>query len=249
MMTRNLPDKDFHFGYLSWDTKYFGILSAKLELTGEVDQENQVAVFEFVEKYDFITIVNHKNRAYNNQWIGRCTSAFLTDINIQLTKRVLTHSLDQGVIVNNNMPRNNRIIEIAKESFEYSRFFNDPFLPQEQARNIYVHWTDCAFNKEDRYFVTCVRGGTIAGYLIFSIEESVGVIEIIAVDRAYQGQGVGRSLIASLDSLLGSLGIENVRVGTQIENSAAISFYASLGFRYDNCKSIYHWWHRYDGGK
>ena len=142
----------------------------------------------------------------------------------------------------NYFPRNKQVIEITKKTFIYSRFFNDPKLPKEQASSIYCNWTENAFNKEDKYFIISEREGQIAGFILFSFQKENCVIELIAVDEKYQGQRVGKSLIHCMESYVIKKGAKKIKVGTQLNNSSAINFYTFMGFKYVYCRSIYHLW-------
>ncbi len=161
-----------------------------MNLSGIVDERGQEKIVEFCKGYDFITISNLDNIKENNHWIGNRTIAFLADMNIQFLK-VLADKLDyqdEKTYVVNSLSRNEQIVDIARKSFNHSRFFNDPKLPQEQAESIYLHWTKCAFGQENKFFVISEREGNIAGYILFSINEDSSVIELIAVDESIKAK-------------------------------------------------------------
>lgn len=239
-----MSSKNYELRLLQWDTDYFGVNSARVNLSGIVDERGQEEIIEFCKGYDFVTISNLDNIKENNQWIGKRTNAFLADINIQFLK-ILTDKpdyQDEKTYVLNSLPRNEQIVDIAVRSFDFSRFFNDPNLPQEQAKNIYLHWTECAFSQENKYFVISEREGNVAGYILFSTDEDSSVIELIAVDEKYQGQRVGKSLINTMESFVIDQRIKKIQVGTQVNNISAAQFYNATGFKYVSCVSLYHLW-------
>lgn len=241
-----LNSKSFEAYPLDWDTDYFGVKSAKVILKNNVSKVEQDEILDFCNKFDFITISNLGNNNENNVWIGKKTKAFLTDMNIQFVKHINKQSsiLDDFTNVYKCFPRNEKVLKIAQYAFLYSRFFNDPYLPKEQAKNIYIHWTECAFDKPEKYFVITERNDKIAGYLLFSIdlEDSFATIELIAVDEVFRGQNIGKSLIAGLEFFAYEKGIKSIKVGTQIDNVSAVRFYNACGFEYVSCNSIYHNW-------
>lgn len=232
---------------LQWDTDYFGVKSARVNLTGGViDKEHQNRIIEFSKNFNFITISNLNNIKENNQWLGSRTNAFMADMNVQFLK-VLEDKMDyqdESTYVVNNFTRNENIIKIARDAFQYSRFFNDPNLPQKLAKNIYLHWTECAFSQDNKYFTVFDRVGQIAGYILFSLnmKEESSVIELIAVDEKYQGQRVGRTLINAMEAFVREKGIKKIKVGTQVDNISAVQFYSAVGFKYASCGSVYHLW-------
>ncbi len=239
-----MSENNYECKFLEWDTEYFGVKSARVNLLGDVDERGQEDILSFCKNYDFVTIANFENRNENNLWIGEKTAAFLTDVNIQFVKEL--HSLekhsDDNTNVTNNLPPNEEILKIAKKSFKYSRFYNDPNLSESKSQNVYLHWTEGAFQKDSKYFVICEREDNIAGFLLFSSEETFVTVELIAVDEAYQGQGVGKALIKAMESFVLDKDINKIKVGTQMNNIPAVQFYSKMGFTYVNCGSIYHIW-------
>lgn len=239
-----MSENNYECKFLEWDTDYFGVKSARVNLLGDVEEKGQEDILSFCKNYDFVTIANFENRNENNLWIGKNTAAFLVDVNIQFVKELHSlekHSDDNTYVINNLLP-NEEILEIAKKSFRYSRFFNDPNLTDNKSQNVYLHWTEGAFQKDSKYFVICEREDKIAGFLLFSSEESFVTVELIAVDEAYQGQGVGKALIKAMESFVLDKDINKIKVGTQMNNIPAVQFYSKMGFTYVNCGSIYHIW-------
>ena len=239
-----MSEKNYECKLLEWDTDYFGFKSARVNLLGNINEKGQEDILSFCKNYDFVTIANFENRNENNLWIGKKTSAFLADVNVQFVKELdySEQRRDDYTYVKNNLPVNDQILNIARKSFRYSRFFNDPNLPESKSQNIYLHWTEGAFQKDSKYFVICEREDKIAGFLLFSSEESFVTVELIAVDEAYQAQGVGKALIKAMESFAYDKDINKIKVGTQVNNIPAVQFYSKMGFTYVNCGSIYHIW-------
>lgn len=73
---------------LDWDSDYFGVKSAKVNLYKEISKQDQKKIIKNSTKFEFITISNLNNNNINNAWIGEDTDAFLTDMNVQLSKKV-----------------------------------------------------------------------------------------------------------------------------------------------------------------
>ncbi len=231
------------------DTEYFGVASAKVTLNKACkESQRQNELLRFLQNFAFITIINKANDPLNNLWLGRKTNAFLTDMNMQLIKKVTVtekHDQDEGsLVIVDNLPENNRIVKIAEATFEFSRFLNDPYLPAEKARYIYADITKNAFGKAGRFFVIFKTADTIAGFLLFSINESTtsSVIELLAIDQNHKRRGVGRSLLRSMEHHVGKRGIHTIKVGTQLDNFHALKFYTSNGFNFFERDSIYHYW-------
>lgn len=243
---RKLSGISFDAFELLWDTEFFAVSSAKAVLKNDLEHSEQDALKGFLKEFDFVTISNLNNSNYNNIWIGTETSSFLTDMNVQLIKHIenISNDKEEKAEVFEALSENKRVMQIAKTAFKYSRFYNDPWLINEKAKNVYVHWTECAFAKQDRFFAISMREGEVAGFILFSIDSATlsATIELIAADEAYKGQKVGRSLMAGMESFIHNKGIKMIMTGTQINNSTAIRFYTSCGFKYVKCNSVYHYW-------
>ena len=245
---KRLCGRKFDAYELDWDTQYFEIPSAKVILSGSVLEEERVLLKGFIKCFEFVTISNLGNNPLNNRWIGRETGAFQTDMNVQFVKDLnyssVTH--DNTACVYEAHSYDEGVMEVARTSFKYSRFFNDPMLPVEKARNIYAHWAEGAFGKPGRYYCISERQGRVAGFLLFSIDSETlaATIELIAVDELFRGSKVGKELIAGMETLLFEKRIKSIRVGTQIDNTMAIRFYTQCGFKYTGCNSVFHLWNK-----
>lgn len=238
--------KSFEAYELEWDTTYFGVSSAKVLLKEEINSEEQNILMSFIKQFEFITIVNMGNNNSNNIWLGRDTDAFISDINIQYTKNIMPNTIDSklNAKVYNGYSTNEKILKVAEKAFKFSRFFNDPWLSKDKKSDIYVNWTNNTFHKSDKFFSIVEIRGEIAGYLIFNIniDQSCATIELIAVDEEYRGQSIGKSLVASVEKYIEKINVKILRVGTQVDNIAAMNFYNSCQFKYDNSSAIYHFW-------
>lgn len=232
---------------LKWDTDYFNISSARLDITNKLKEEEIEEIMKLCNNYEFITISNNENCNENNIWIGQMTNAFMVDMNIQFVKTDMKGLLKKtsNIVVENYFAENTDILNIAKSSFQYSRFFNDPYLPEEQKKSMYVEWVKSSFNQKNKYFIYCyTESNEIMGFILFNIEEEVSKahIELIAVADEYKGNKVGSNLMKELESFLTSKNINKIYVGTQVNNVNAINFYRKNGFMYWNCRTIYHYW-------
>ncbi|GAA3645902.1 GNAT family N-acetyltransferase [Asaccharospora irregularis] len=238
-------ERPYEWHTLEWDTNYFGVSAGKVILNIGLTEMQMCEVIKESCKYDFITIINRNNRSENNRLINIKTPAFLTDVNIQFSKSVTEcFEIALETRLESNKAEDQCILEIAKNTFGHSRFFNDVYLDLNKSKNIYLNWTRNAFKEPDKYFITVYKDNTLAGYLLFSLRASLSeaVIELIAVDKVFRGQHVGQALINKLESYLLEQNIERIRVGTQVDNLSAINFYLSKGFKCIERYSIYHYW-------
>lgn len=75
-------------------------------------------------------------------------------------------------------------------------------------------------------------GGRVVGYSVGVIEEgSKGHLISIAVEEAYRGRGLGRSLIKEFEVRVKSLGVTEVVLEVSVSNSVAVSLYKKLNYK------------------
>lgn len=226
------------------DTQYFGIPSAKVMLKDACSPVCQAELLAFMRNFEFITITNQSNNTVNNHWLGERTTSFLTDMNVQFTKKIspLEEMISSSTSVSDNFPGDEQILQIARSSFAVSRFLNDPYLPADPARCIYADITQNAFGKIGRFFVIHHTQNMIDGFLLFSISGSTAIIELVTASQNAKGRGIGKTLLKSMEWYVSKAGLESIQVGTQLANTVALKFYLSYGFGIKECNSIYHYW-------
>lgn len=242
-----MSSNSFDYSYLDWDTDFFGVSSGRIVLNDRLTDEDKILVKEFFSQNQFTVIYNENNLAENNTWLGEETVASLTDVNVQFSKKALQFStvLNEEVSISNQLAASEEILAIAEESFKYSRFFNDPYLDKEKSNKVYWNWVKSSFGKEEKYFVQYMPDGKCQGFILFSVNDSAIVIELIAVKKTTIQKGIGSQLLQSLEAYAKVLStIEEIKVGTQINNIEAVRFYTKNGYIYQSTSSVYHHWNK-----
>jgi dTDP-4-amino-4,6-dideoxy-D-galactose acyltransferase len=236
----------YHARASAIDTHYFGVPTAIVVLKqGCPPGEDLDRLLDFMQPFSLVMITNKGNNPINNHWLGRKTSAFLTDVNVQLRKKVCSPGEGQyHASISDAVVKNEQIIHLAETSFKYSRFLNDPHLQAEKARGIYADIVRNAFEKPGRFFAQYEAKGMITGFVLFSMNAQTlsATVELIAIDPNQTGRGIGPSIIRSVEHFVCQNGMETVWVGTQLDNIQALKFYTSYGFQVMECSSIYHYW-------
>lgn len=231
---------------LEWDTKYFEVKSGRVNINSDLSENQKKEIKDFCSAFEFCTIVNKNNNNKINHWLGIESKAFLSDVNIQFEKSNLKQSeeLDSTIYLTNSLDYSEDIANIARNSFEFSRFFNDPNLQQQKSRNVYHQWVLSSFNQPHKYFIYQSTEDTITGFLLFSLDEGNKAvnIELIAVNKNTKGKGIGKKLISKLEMYSLKINYDKISVGTQIKNNNAINFYQSCGFKYISSNPIFHLW-------
>lgn len=233
---------------LEWDTRYFGIDSARVELLAELSTTDQIEVMNLIEKYKFTTLVNYNFNNMNNLWLSNLENCYFVDVNVQYQKQIVNqmenYIENKSILHSKDNVIESEIIHIAQTSFNYSRFYNDPFLEKEKAMNIYVEWVKSSFKNQLKEFLIYKNESGILGFLLYSILDSQAKIELIAVKNNSLNIGIGKLLYQYLQSHLINQNIDTVIVGTQVNNIHANNFYTKCGFKMSGVSTVFHLWNK-----
>jgi ribosomal protein S18 acetylase RimI-like enzyme len=126
------------------------------------------------------------------------------------------------------------VLDIAGSAFRYSRFHLDPELGQVAADHVKREWMANYVNGSRGEDLLIARlDGRVAGFLAVigsgPADARVRAIDLVAVDRAAQGRGVGVALVdAFVSRFAGSS--KSLQVGTQVANAPSLGLYQKLGF-------------------
>jgi dTDP-4-amino-4,6-dideoxy-D-galactose acyltransferase len=227
---------------LDWDTKFFGVLSAKATLHTSVSQNQWEKLKIEFKKYQFLSILNENSNPENTQLIGRDTHAFLADINVQFEKNITTMSsvVPLNITIENCLKPNEQVLKLAH--FEYSRFLEDPELAKRGGSKLYLKWIMSCFEEKEKYFALSTNNnGDVNGFVLFSFTDLVCKIELIATSKG-EKKGIGTSLFKAVEDKSYKKGVNLIQVGTQIRNKQAMNFYHKVGCRQVGCHQIYHLW-------
>lgn len=124
------------------------------------------------------------------------------------------------------------IVDLSQGLFDQTRYALDPWMPPGAADRVVAAWVrNNLQGRADRTWLAKVDGEA-AGFLssLWRPEQGHAVIDLIAVDRRFQGKGLGRALtLAMVSHYFGTA--PKITVGTQAANLSALSLYQAAGFR------------------
>ena len=129
---------------------------------------------------------------------------------------------------------------LAARGFRFSRFHRDGRFQPGVADAIKAAWAGNFFTgKRGQLMTVAEADGRLAGFCQVLLPEGRHmVIDLVCVDQAFRGRGVGRAMIEAAGVLSGR---EHVRSGTQLVNFAALAFYRALGFRIVSAQHVFHY--------
>ena len=235
---------------LPWDTEFFGFPIARLtasELTSQSwkDAEKWCGRHRVRCLYCFLKLDFRSTR------IVEAAGGNLVDVRMVYERRGGGHgpSLMEGgkkvrVAADSDMPA----LERVAGSSHRGRFHLDPHFPREKADELYRVWIRKGrLEIKDHVLVAEDSGGVVRGYCACGRKtnpsgEMIGVIEIIGVEEAARGGGIGRDLLAAALAYFAENGIPIVQLTTQAHNIAAQRLYQRFGFLVTDCQLTYHKW-------
>jgi ribosomal protein S18 acetylase RimI-like enzyme len=94
-------------------------------------------------------------------------------------------------------------------------------------------------NTEDERTLVAERGGLTVATMRIARDGSTGSVYGLAVDPAYQGQGIGRDILTRICRRLRSEGSEQVTLEVAVDNERALDLYLSIGFEPQTTEDYY----------
>lgn len=216
-----------------WDSTFFGVRVFEAHLD---DDGLEQAVAEAVRSgADCLYVFVDAGDLANIEGAVRL-GARLVDLRVELDGRMRLEPGD-GAPPTRRATHADRdvLVAQARELAIESRFARDPRIPEERVREMYEVWLDRCLDEG----VVAVPASRGAGFVGARGEGDTARIDLVYVDAASRGQGLGGALICEAVS---SLAASEVRVVTQTGNVAAQRLYQSLGLRSRSTIAVLHLW-------
>jgi GNAT superfamily N-acetyltransferase len=92
------------------------------------------------------------------------------------------------------------------------------------------------FGDDHQTLVAEAVDGTLSGFIglavvpVYEYSAPVGYILALSVGSAFQGQGIGKSLVAAAEDWFRQRGAHDIRVNSGLQRDGAHRFYESLGY-------------------
>ena len=138
-----------------------------------------------------------------------------------------------------------QLLKITFSAYRHSHYFNDPKISLKRAEAIYQQWIKNSL----RGFANCVIVAGVdketVGYITLRTENlgkrAFGIIDLIAVQEGYRGQGIAKMLVAEgIKQLQGR--VDTLYVSTQASNMPALELYHALRFERILTEATFHVW-------
>jgi len=133
------------------------------------------------------------------------------------------------------------ISEVARNSFQFSRFHQDPKTPKVIADKIKEEWARNFFHgKRGSHMIAGLVDGKIKGFLqLLNDNRGNFIIDLIAAHPSARNRNLATDMIAFAQ--LHCPGIKTFLVGTQVANVVSLRLYEKLGFRIKDSHYVFHY--------
>ncbi len=164
---------------------------------------------------------------------------YVVDTNVTfIANRAKNITFPSDIKIRKAKPKDESAVrEIATNSFTKTRFHADPSIDNKIANKIKEEWAGNYFSgaRGDEMIIAELNGKVI-GFNQILIKDGIATIDLIAVDKNYQGLGAGKKMIAELQKSYSVM-----RVGTQLANNDSIAFYEKMGFSFERASYVLHY--------
>jgi dTDP-4-amino-4,6-dideoxy-D-galactose acyltransferase len=233
---------------LPWDSEFFGFPVATVS-GGRMDEATSRQIGAWCSK-EGIRLLYFLADDHVPSWRTASDAGFrLVDIRVELALDKARSRLLPAVLANDFTLREAKredlddLLPIAAEVHTDSRFFVDPMVPRDKARDLFARWLRRSVERTIADVVfTAVVDGRPAGYLSAKVRNGSGRIGLVGVGEAARGRGVGRSLVRHAMDWFESRGAREVAVVTQGRNVLAQRVYQQCGFLTRSTKLWFHRW-------
>lgn len=139
------------------------------------------------------------------------------------------------------------VVNIIDNLYRHGRFFEDENLDNNRVNELYKLWITNEIKNSKVDVIGIKENDKLLGFISCKYQlnkenKLEGVISLVGIDSSYQGLGIGKILMNSVLNYFKKKNIENVYVGTQINNISAMNFYISNKFRVISSINSFHKW-------
>lgn len=229
---------------LDWDSNHFGFDVYKIVYDSNALKSDLYAMIASIfEKGGKLIYVFSKQKI---NILPLIQTGMLVDKKVTFLKEININEKEfkeDNIYDYNSLILSNKLIELAKLSGEYSRFFIDNRLSKEAFYRMYEQWIAKSVEGvlADKVFVY-KEYDTIQGFVTVKLKTDFSQIGLIAVDNNYQGKGIGQALLKTADQYTTEMRLNKIRVVTQEDNFQAMRFYEKSGFVQESKEYIYHFY-------
>jgi dTDP-4-amino-4,6-dideoxy-D-galactose acyltransferase len=227
--------------FLDWDSAFFGRRIARVTANRLTDEQaNQALAWCAAERIDCLYFLAESDDADTVRAVEARGFA-LVDVRLTLERRGAIPALADGIRLSSAQDVE-ALKMMARTNHRDTRFYYDGHFSVEEADHLYETWIERSCNGYADAVLVAERDGQPAGYITCDLREGYGQIGLLGVGEAWQGQGIGRTLINGALRWFAEHDLERVEVVTQGRNVRAQRVYQRAGFVSAQMQLWYHRW-------
>jgi len=246
---------DLPIQFLQWDSDFFGhriarinTTTADMQLLQQIDDwceaEQIDCVYFQAEAEDIQTLQIAPRMGYEFQGlqleVSRPLQTLASDADVKI---------NPDVIIRKSIPDDvESICAISRRAYSWTRFYNDAKFDNDRADDLYDTWMrKSVLENYVPHVQVAELNGEVVGYTSLKYDktdQNTGMVDLIAVNPAMQGQRIGQTLILACVELLKQEGKTQFSLSTQGRNMSLVRFYERLGFKSTHLRFWYHKWYR-----
>jgi len=236
------------FEILKWDSDFFGFTIAKIN-----DKFISLRDFRNIykelknKKVKLLYWPSDLNFSFQHE-ISKEFNGRLVDVKTRYKKEIKKGDryIIEGQIFTElykELKPDDKMLEIALQCGEYSRFKVDPHFPSEKFVELYKTWLIKSLigDLADEVIIT-KKDDLITGLITVNCDEGIGNIGLVGVHNDYRRMGQGDILIRTALNFFNENKCHTAYVITQEMNHEACKLYEKYGFTVDSKTNFYHFW-------
>lgn len=234
---------DIKLQNLEWDSDFFGVRVHKIigEIKETADYQGvgkalneSLSELAYYSSENKLRLENNLEKYYIEPVDGKITYSKKLSKDYKPCNLIssYTHSFPSEVLV-----------RLAIESGIYSRYNIDKKIGREKYEELYKLWIINSVNKEIAQEVLVYQiQSEIVGFVTLKLNGKIAEIGIIAVDKNFRGQGIGKALMQEAENWFINHGGSKIQVTTQLKNIPASKLYERCGYNIESKEYCYHIW-------
>jgi len=231
---------------LEWDSDFFNFNVGRVE--GTLDTQSDL---ENVEK--LIRNRNSRLSYYSSTKELPHLVNLSNELDFVLVDRKTTYikTINPELVIGQNISTIDRdtpdekLKGLAIQSGIFSRFNVDQRIDRIKFEELYGLWMINSLNRKiAKEVLISTTDNAISGFVTIGEKNKRADIGIIAVDKAFRGNGIGKLLMTSAEKWFSNIGYKSIQVVTQGDNVPACKLYESCGYTVESIEYYYHIWEK-----
>lgn len=233
------------YDILAWDSNFFGYKVGRINDL-PVTKDDLSHFIKNIKQDNLELAYFSSSKAQIN-----ILNSFATHFDIKLVDTKVTYHkvlknnpvTDKNIVAYTKDYPEEKLLNLAVESGVYSRFNVDKNIASSKFEALYQTWMINSVNKKiAKEVLVCYIKDEIAGFVTLGEKNNRADIGIIAVDKNFRGQGIGKSLMFAAENWFIQKGYASIQVVTQKNNFPACGLYEYCGYEVDKMDYFFHLW-------